>query len=112
MTGANIIFIEKRKSCPASLSYETLTRFLISRSDLQCFSHEEGCFAAGNEQQVSLTELFRRAVTVQSGCATVSMTGADIIFIEKCRSFKKSVAKTERVCYNQFCCCGCAATEY
>ena len=24
---------------------------LISRSDLQCFSHEDGCFAAGNENQ-------------------------------------------------------------
>ena len=41
-TGTNIIFIEKRKSFPASL--ENARHFLISRSDLQCFSHEEGCF--------------------------------------------------------------------
>ena len=26
-------------------------RFLVSQSDLQCFSHEDGCFAAGNEMQ-------------------------------------------------------------
>ncbi len=31
---------------PSLRAKETLTRFLISRSDLQCFSHEEGCFAA------------------------------------------------------------------
>ena len=47
--GANIIFIEKRRSYPAS--YKNAYAFLISRSDQQCFSHEDGCFAAVSEVQ-------------------------------------------------------------
>ena len=27
------------------------SHLLISRSDMQCFSHEDGCFAAGSEVQ-------------------------------------------------------------
>jgi hypothetical protein len=46
-SGANIIFIEKRWSCPASLRSQQAA-YAISRSDQQCFSHEDGWFAAGN----------------------------------------------------------------
>ena len=46
--------------------------------------------ATGNEQQISRTELFRRAVRVQSGCDAGSMTGANIIFIEKRRSLPRA----------------------
>ncbi len=34
---------------PALRAYRLLTQSVISRSDLQCFSHEDGCVAAGNE---------------------------------------------------------------
>jgi len=44
---ANIIFIEKRWSYPASLRRQQAA-CSISRSDQQCFSHEDGCFAVGN----------------------------------------------------------------
>ncbi|MBR3279279.1 MAG: hypothetical protein IKG01_10350, partial [Lachnospiraceae bacterium] len=47
--GANIIFIEKRRSYLASL--QNALHFAISQSDRQCFSHEDGCFAVGNELQ-------------------------------------------------------------
>jgi len=52
--GANIIFIEKRKSFPAS---QKSLRFLVSRSDPQCFSHEDGCFAPLANCENSLSEL-------------------------------------------------------
>ena len=46
-TGARIIFIEKRRSFPPSL--QNALHFAISQSDLQCFSHEDGCFAPETE---------------------------------------------------------------
>ena len=45
-SGANIIFIEKCISFPTSLQHAT--HVAVSQSDIQCFSHEDGCFAAGN----------------------------------------------------------------
>jgi hypothetical protein len=41
MTGARIIFIEKRRSFPPSL--QKSSPFAISQSDRQCFSLEDGC---------------------------------------------------------------------
>ena len=39
--GANIIFIEKRRSFPTSLRRAARRLCAISQSDLQCFSHED-----------------------------------------------------------------------
>jgi hypothetical protein len=54
---ANIIFIEKRRSCLASLG--NAMRFLISQSDLQCFSHEDECFAPAPKRKSSLIVLLQ-----------------------------------------------------
>ena len=56
-SAANTIFIEKRRSFPASR--KNACAFLISRSDLQCFSHEDGCFAPEAYLENSLSELLR-----------------------------------------------------
>ena len=54
-SGTNIIFIEKRISYPASLQHAS--HVSISRSDIQCFSHEDGCFAPETKFKSSLSEL-------------------------------------------------------
>jgi hypothetical protein len=51
-SGASIIFIEKRISFPPSL--QPAAHVAISQSDMQCFSHEDGCIAAGTEIQKQL----------------------------------------------------------
>ena len=56
ISGANIIFIEKRRSFPrACAGGKPPTRSL--RSDPQCFSHEDGCFAPLTNYLSSLPEL-------------------------------------------------------
>ena len=87
---------------PALRANETLTRFLISRSDLQCFSHEEGCFAAGHEVHEQLVRTAQRRTcpipdecpvldssfdikqaAVQTGCYHSSLTEQTSIFERK-----------------------------
>ncbi len=49
------IFIEKRRSCPAS--QQDAAHLSISRSDRQCFSHEDECPAPVTHNKNSLSEL-------------------------------------------------------
>ena len=58
ISGANIIFIEI--PCELSNAYA----LLISRSDTQCFSHEDGCFAPVTKCKRSPSELVRDVHTL------------------------------------------------
>ena len=64
-SGANTIFIEKRKSFPrACAGDKPPTRSL--RSDPQCFSHEDGCFAPLTDYKGSLPEPLPTSISNQT----------------------------------------------
>jgi len=65
--------------------------FVISQSDLQCFSHEDVCPLPATNCRNSLSELLRRSVF-----------GTNVIFIEQCRYYQFTPAAqsyTKRALY-------------
>ena len=74
-SGANIIFIEKRISFPASLQHTS--HVAVSQSDIQCFSHEDGCFEPVKRTPRAACLNYNRCISFEShvsGSAEYSLT--------------------------------------
>ena len=98
-SAANTIFIEKRRSFPrACAGDKPPTRSL--RSDPQCFSHEDGCFAPFTNHTNSLPELPPTAISDQVSEPLPTPTSNQTRYNEVSRTYENQFTRFRHVFHN------------